>query len=406
MMEAKQNLDAETLNRLQDLVVHNPELERLEGLLDRFNVFEALGAVRQEVRHSEFLAFLLNPRQNHGLGDQFVKRLLQESISQADYFQPITPIDLDVWDLDDIEIRREWQSVDILILDGLHQLAVIIENKIFSGEHDDQLVRYKQLVKTHYPGYRIIGLFLTPEGEVASDSSFIAISYTLICQIIEDIIQTRETTLGRDVLALMSHYVEMLRRHIVGESEIEKLCQQIYRKHQRALDLIYEYRPDQQAVIKDFLCELVSSNSQMELDHSSKSYIYFIPKQWDSPVLRKGQGWTRSGRMLLFVFTNLQDSLKLSLSLGPGPDDTRKALFEVISQKEPPFKRSFKAMGRMWSTIYNRNFLTRMNYQEKNTEELQEEIKRRWNEFLDHEMPKMDEALKSEIEHLGLYEDK
>ena len=102
-MEAKQNMDAETLNRLQDLVVHNPELERLEGLLDRFNVFEALGAVRQEVRHSEFLAFLLNPRQNHGLGDQFVKRLLQESISQADYIQPITPIDLDVWDLDDID---------------------------------------------------------------------------------------------------------------------------------------------------------------------------------------------------------------------------------------------------------------------------------------------------------------
>ncbi len=405
-MEAKQNMDAETLNRLQDLVVHNPELERLEGLLDRFNVFEALGAVRQEVRHSEFLAFLLNPRQNHGLGDLFVKRLLQESISQADYVQPITPVDLDVWDLDDIEIRREWQSIDILILDGLHQLAVIIENKIYSGEHDDQLVRYKQLVKTHYPGYRIIGLFLTPEGEVASDSCFIAISYTLICQIIEDIIQTRETTLGRDVLALMSHYVEMLRRHIVGESEIEKLCQQIYRKHQRALDLIYEYRPDQQAAIKDFLCELVSSNSQMELDHWSKSYIYFIPKQWDSPVLRKGQGWTRSGRMLLFVFTNLQDSLKLSLSLGPGPDDIRKELFEVICQKEPPFKRSFKTMGRMWSTVYNRNFLTRMNYQEKNTEELQEEIKRRWNEFLDHELPKMDEALKSEIEQLGLYEDK
>jgi hypothetical protein len=399
-MESTTNIDVETRNRLQDLVVHNPELERLENLLDRFNIFEALGAVRQEVRHSDFLAFLLNPRQNHGFGDLIVKRFLQEAIALADFTQPFTPIDLDIWDLDDIEVRREWQSIDILILDGLHQLAVIIENKIYSGEHDDQLKRYNQLVKQHYPSYRVLGLFLTPEGEEASDPTYISISYALICRLVEDIIQTRETTLGRDVLALMNHYVEMLRRYIVGESEIEKLCQQIYRKHQRALDLIYEYRPDQQAALRDFLCELIESNPRMELDHSSKSNISFIPKSWDSPVLRKGQGWTRSGRMLLFQFTNLQDLLKLTLALGPGPDDTRQKLFEVISQNEPPFKRSFKAMGRMWSTVYSRNFLTKNSYQEKTTEELHEEIKRRWNEFLDHELPRMENVLLSEIDLL------
>jgi hypothetical protein len=401
MMESTSNIDADIKNRLQDLVVHNPELERLESLLDRFNIFEALGAVHQEVRHSDFLAFLLNPRQNHGLGDLFVKRLLQEAIAQADFSQPVTPIDLDIWDLDDIEVRREWQSIDILILDGLHQLVVIIENKIYSGEHNDQLKRYNQVVKQHYPSYRVLGLFLTPEGEEASDPNYITISYALICRLVEDIIQTRETTLGRDVLALMNHYVEMLRRYIVGESEIEKLCQQIYRKHQRALDMIYEYRPDQQAAIKDFLCELVEANPQMELDHASKSYIYFIPKSWDSSALRMGQGWTRSGRMLLLAFTNLQDSLKLTLALGPGPDETRQKLFEVISHNEPPFKRSFRALGRMWSTVYSRNFLTKTSYQEKTTEELQEEIKRRWNEFLDHELPKMENVMLSEIERMG-----
>jgi hypothetical protein len=400
-MESSSNIDAETINRLQDLVVHNPDLERLESILDRFNIFEALGAVHQEVRHSDFLSFLLNPRQNHGLGDLFVKRLLQEAIAQADFSQPITPIDLDIWDLDDIDVRREWQSIDILILDDLHQMAVIIENKIYSGEHDDQLNRYRRLVKQHYPCYRNLGLFLTPEGEGASEANYINISYALICQLVEDIIRTREATLGRDVLALMDHYKEMLRRYIVGESDIEKLCQQIYRKHQRALDLIYEYRPDQQAAIKDFLCDLIASNAQMILDHSSKSYIRFIPKIWDSSVLRKGQGWTHSGRILLFQFENRQDSLKISLSLGPGPDEIRQKLFEFISQNEPPFKRSFKALGRMWSTVYSRNFLTKNSYQEKTTEELQEEIKHRWNEFLDHELPKLDAVILSEIERLG-----
>jgi hypothetical protein len=373
----------------------------LESLLDRFNIFEALGAVRQEVRHSDFLAFLLNPRQNHGLGDLFVKRLLQEAIQHTDFSQPITPIDLDLWDLDDIEVRREWQSIDILILDELHKLAVIIENKIDSGEHDDQLNRYHQVVKQHYPGYRVIGLFLTPEGEEASDRYYITISYGLICQLIEDISRSRETTLGRDVFALMNHYAEMLRRYIVGESDLEKLCQQIYRKHQRALDLIYEYRPDQQAVLKEFLCELISSDPKMELDRTSKAYIHFIPKRWDAAVIRKGQGWTRSGRIWLFQFANLQDSLKLFFVLGPGDEAVRQRLFSAISLHEPPFKRSFKSLGRLYSTVYSRNFLTKNNYQEKTTEELQDEIRRRWIEFTDHDLPKMDEVLVKEIENMG-----
>lgn len=399
-MNSDTDIDVETLNLIQNLIIQNKDLEKLESLLDRFNIFEALGAVRQEVRHSDFLAFLLNPRQTHGLGDLFVKRLLQEAIAQADYFHPIRPIDLDLWDLDDVEIRREWQSIDVLILDDLHKFAVIIENKIYSGEHSNQLTRYLQLIKQQYPNYRIFGLFLTPEGESPSNPAYIAISYGLICRLVEDILNTRESNLGRDVFVLMRHYDEMLRRYIVGESEIEKLCQQIYRKHQRALDLIYEYRPDQQAMIKDHLVELIESASNLELDRASKSYFYFIPKKWDLPILKNGQGWTRSGRMLLFQFTNLQDVLKLSLILGPGPDEPRQELFELVRQNEPPFKRSFKALGRMYSTIYNRNFLTQSNYQEKTTEELRKDIELRWNEFLEHELPKLNELLASKIEQM------
>jgi hypothetical protein len=32
--------------------VGNEDLKRLEALLDRFNIFEAIGVVKQEVRHS------------------------------------------------------------------------------------------------------------------------------------------------------------------------------------------------------------------------------------------------------------------------------------------------------------------------------------------------------------------
>lgn len=400
-MDSPSEIAPGILSDLQKLVVQNPELEKLEGLLDRFNIFESLGAVRQEVRHSDFLSFLLNPRQNHGLGDLFVKRLLQQAIARADFPQPITPIDLDLWDLDDIEIRREWQSIDIFLVDEALQLMVIIENKIDTGEHDDQLTRYDLAARQHYPAFHLVRIYLTPDGAAASQPNYIAISYGLVCQLVEDILQSRESLLGRDVLVMLNHYVEMLRRYIVGESEIEKLCQQIYRKHQRALDLIFEYRPDQQAEIKDILIELIHDHPDLELDHASKTYTFFLPKKWDLPVLRQGQGWTRSGRMLMFQFENRQDSLKLSLVLGPGPEAIRETIFILVSQHEPPFKRSFKALGRLYSTVYVRNILTRSSYQEKSLEENRAEIQRRLDDFLAHELPKMDAILEGELERLA-----
>lgn len=38
---------------LEAFLLDNPELGQLETLLDDFNIFEAIGAVRQEVRYCE-----------------------------------------------------------------------------------------------------------------------------------------------------------------------------------------------------------------------------------------------------------------------------------------------------------------------------------------------------------------
>src|SRR5688500_11625090 len=92
-------------------LVMDQDIEELEARLDPFNIFEAIGAVRQELRHSDFLAFLLNPRQNHGLGDTFAKRLLQRFlVHEANSILPISAVDLDLWDLDQILVLREWQN--------------------------------------------------------------------------------------------------------------------------------------------------------------------------------------------------------------------------------------------------------------------------------------------------------
>src|SRR5262249_25591468 len=122
----------------------DPRLAQLEALLDRpkpFNILTALGLSRQELRHSDLLAYLLNPRQPHGLGDGFVRLLLGRvaSLLQA-------ALVVDTLALAGLSVQREWNFIDILIESPTDRLAVIIENKIDSSEHSAQLGRYYRLV--------------------------------------------------------------------------------------------------------------------------------------------------------------------------------------------------------------------------------------------------------------------
>jgi hypothetical protein len=382
---------------LEALVVDNHDLDELEALLGQFNVFEAIGAVRQELRHSDFLAFLLNPAQNHGLGDEFARRLLQKVlIAAGDQPLLITPIDLDVWDLDELIVQREWQNIDILLLEETLKVAVIIENKIGGAEHSNQLARYYQTVTQHYPGWKILGVYLTKEGDIPSHSAYLPIDYTAVCEIIERITVKRASTLGDDVRTLMTHYTQMLRRHIVSDSEIVELCRRIYRKHQKALDLIFEHRPDQQAETRELLEKIVRETPALIFDHCSKSYVRFLPESWDSiPQLKAGSGWTSTGRMLLFEFENLSNALTLRLHIGPGPDETRQKLFDM-ARTHQPLRPASKTLNQQWNSIYSKSFLRAKDYEDTDDEQLEKDIRKRWVEFTNGDLPKIIEAVKEE----------
>jgi hypothetical protein len=378
---------------LESLVVDNPELERLEMLLGQLNLFEVLRAVRHELRHSDFLAFLLDPNQNHGLGDEFARRLLQKIlVSAGDQSLPVTPIDLDVWDLNELVVQREWKNIDILLLEETHHLAVIIENKISSVEHSNQLDRYFNIVRQHYPGWKTFGVYLTPEGDRPSHSAYLAADYTTVCEVVERMTERRSSILGSDLRTLMVHYTEMLRRHILSESEIAELCRKIYRKHQRALDLIYEYRPDLQVQLRELLEGLVRETPELLLDHCSKSYIRFAPKSWDVPMLMTGEGWTQSGRILLFEFGNFPDSLRLRLYIGPGPVDIRQRLFDTARTHQPLFRTS-QSLRQKWNTIYDRSFFKPKDYEDADVEQLEKQLRKQWTEIMNNDLPTIIEVL-------------
>ncbi len=381
---------------LESFVLDNPELDKLESLLGQFNVFEALGAVRHELRHSDFLAFLLEPIQNHGLGDEFARLLLQSVLMSArDREFPFSLIDLSIWSLEEIEVYREWQNIDILLIDNVHNFAVIIENKIGSSEHSNQLQRYRQTVAQHFPHLNIIGIFLTPEGDIPSDESYIATDYSTVCKVVERLTEKRSSTLGNDVKTLMIHYTQMLRRHIMSESEIADLCRRIYKKHKQALDLIFEHRPDQLGFMRDLLEGLINNSSLLRLDTISKTLIRYTANEWDKAPLSEGNGWTKSGRILLFEIYIKQDELSSILWIGPGPVETRQALLDMAQADTGTFRAQSKTLRQKYNSIYRKNFLKPKDFEEGQNENLEEKIKKVWDEFMQVDLPKILNAVRN-----------
>jgi hypothetical protein len=243
---------------LRDFEADKVELEKLEALLDRFNIFEAVGMERQEIRHSKFLAFLLDPNESHHMGDAFVKRLLQRAVMDSpSATASITSFEREPWDLKDLSVWQEWRNLDIFMVDEQRKLAVAIENKIDAGEHGDQLDRYYEAVRQEYPDYRLLALYLTLNGDEPSHPGYLPVSYRAVCEILDSIAERHASIREPDLRTLITHYTEMLRRHIVGDSEIARLSREIYEKHRRAIDLIVEHRFSLQQEMQEIVTRMI-----------------------------------------------------------------------------------------------------------------------------------------------------
>lgn len=73
-------VDAEKV--LQDFLLDIECLEELLPWTENFNLFNVLKISRTEIRHSNMLAWLMDPNENHGLGDAFLKGVLQKLIEK------------------------------------------------------------------------------------------------------------------------------------------------------------------------------------------------------------------------------------------------------------------------------------------------------------------------------------
>ena len=207
------------------------EIECLDPLMEwtgKLNIFEILGLARTEIRHSNMLAWLMDPGENHGLGDAMLRGITELAAPAGN--RPS--------DYNSFVIRREWNCIDLMAVSDEQRYILCIENKIDTGEHDNQLLRYRELVDGTYPAYRKAYVYLTPRGTESSDPlNWRAMGYAEVLRILEDALAGK--TLDTVAELIISNYADTIRRHVIKDESIRRTCEDIYRRHTRALELIW-----------------------------------------------------------------------------------------------------------------------------------------------------------------------
>ena len=262
---------------LQNFLLDIDCLDELLPWTKRFNLFDVLKISRMEIRHSNVLAWLLNPNENHGLGDAFLKAIVQIVVQNDDNgrYNVLETLLIDFYSF---VVYREWKNIDILLVSDVEKFLIAIENKIDSHEHDNQLKKYRETLATDYPDYRKMHLYLTPEGEEPSDTDFWdALSYRDVVEALSD--QREATELAPDVALVVENYLDVLRRDIVEDEKLIEICNKIYAKHKKALDLIFEHRIDGRTrlvdIVKTVLETLSQENVIITVPSSNASFLAF-----------------------------------------------------------------------------------------------------------------------------------
>lgn len=374
-------------------LIDDPDFAALDQRFGRFNLFEAIGAVRSEIKHSNLLAFLLSPTRSHGLGSGPLRLVLRAALSKVSAFdRPVRVLEVAIGKLDGALVYRESDHIDILIeISELH-LVVAIENKVDAAEGENQLSRYRELVTRRYPGWRHLFVYLTPEGSEPSDANWVSISYAEVADIIENAASGLQAS---DIGLTVRHYVDMLRRHIV-QDELVELAQRIYQRHREALDFIIDSIPEPGNPLSA-VRRALDEQADLVQDRHTRTLLRFVPQQWEGiPLLNacpRG-AWTKSGRSLIFEAryhkpAPEEERVVVALVLGECPPELRQHIYSQSREQGDLFKGANTSLGKQWCSIYSRELLSRNKSRLLGESERLEAVRKSWFEFVERDLPRL-----------------
>ena len=202
---------------------HEKSLKRQD-----FNAFDVLRYTDYEIRHSNVLAWLLQPSESHGLDDGFLKWFLEQHNKKAG-----SGATIDVprgFETNDVRVERELDYVDVSIFLERQKYLIAVENKTVGAdsEHFEQVRAYeKKLREKHGQRYKVRSVLLTtsPEGAV-SERDFVHMSWSSVIGEIRSL-EVGGAFHSSEVSAFIRQYLDSVEKWLVpgaaGEDHIAAL---------------------------------------------------------------------------------------------------------------------------------------------------------------------------------------
>lgn len=387
-------MNIEELKSQYDKLLKNEDFDKLDLGLKNPNIFQILRITKNEIRHSNFLSWLLDPNESHKLGDIFLKRFLREVFS-SDKFGDLDQVDVEGMDLSKVEIQREWKNIDILI--KLENVVVCVENKVLSKEHSNQLKRYKEIIENQFPNHHQTFVYLTPEGDTSEDESdtYEPISYEFIVESLDRIISVYGESLNEQVINYIKDYITIIKRELMGTDKLTELSKKIYQNHKELFDFIIDHKPDVLDGVKSIFEKQIQKRGWI-LGSPGKNYLRFTTPKISELIYvnQNSNGWKNKESFLFeFVLDPTKNRINSKTVISPSdPQYNTTRLSEIFIEIE-----GFKSpSGKKWLVNYQK--LVKFPFS-KVDDLTEKDIENEFNKILDQFSPIVNQVEEKFIEH-------
>lgn len=230
--------------------INSVEFQELNSYYNEKIIFGALNVERNENRHSAFVAWWLNPKSEHGLGDAPLKLFLRlvatkewgKWIFKKDFYSRVLAGDYNITIREDFELEKSvgklnsdnskgridiWSALELTVKDedgkdSSLAVGMLIENKIYSNEGKNQTVRYFEAVNSYMNEFPSemeyssgMGILLTATKQKPSSDQFTNITYQ---ELLTYVIEPLMSSVDADSLQFVEAFVRNLGRPALTEN--------------------------------------------------------------------------------------------------------------------------------------------------------------------------------------------
>lgn len=213
---------------------------KLDEILNKFNIFEATGMRKQEIKHTKFLGYLLNPNESHGLGTKFLLEFLRNAFSKtANQEFDLLSLHLSLAEIStefglnniDENQKSKKSAIDIHIEIPTYKnekIIIAIENKLKARQADGQLNKYRTSLINSHGDKNVYCFFLTLFAEEAIADNWLEITFgDTVAPILDNMLKNNTETISDYLIAILQDYLDLITEDEEPDPIIEDLARRI-----------------------------------------------------------------------------------------------------------------------------------------------------------------------------------